>query len=68
MDPTPPDQSDRLLAPHNPSVVGSILTGPTKLPDADVILIDQMAKRDVATGQRRQSEEPSHQFQLLPSL
>ena len=27
--PTPPDQSDRLLPPHNPSVVGSIPTGPT---------------------------------------
>jgi hypothetical protein len=28
--PTPPDQSDRLLPPHNPLVVGSIPTGPTK--------------------------------------
>ncbi len=28
--PTPPDQSDRMLSPHNPSVVGSIPTGPTK--------------------------------------
>jgi hypothetical protein len=27
--PTPPDHSDRLLPPHNPSVVGSIPTGPT---------------------------------------
>jgi hypothetical protein len=28
--PTPLDQSDRLLPPHNPSVVGSIPTGPTR--------------------------------------
>jgi hypothetical protein len=27
--PTPPDQSDHLLPPHNPSVVGSIPTGPS---------------------------------------
>ncbi len=26
---TPPDRSDRLHPPHNPSVVGSIPTGPT---------------------------------------
>src|SRR5665213_550423 len=30
MIPTPPDHSDRLQPPHNPSVVGSIPTGPTK--------------------------------------
>jgi hypothetical protein len=30
--PTSPDQSDRLLPPHNPSVVGSIPTGPTNCP------------------------------------
>src|SRR5664280_2942256 len=29
MNPTPPDQSNHLLPPHNPSVVGSIPTGPT---------------------------------------
>jgi hypothetical protein len=29
MNPTPPDHSDRLQPPHNPSVVGSIPTGPT---------------------------------------
>src|ERR1017187_4990277 len=29
MNPTSPDQSDRLQPPHNPSVVGSIPTGPT---------------------------------------
>ena|SRR5487761_1940767 len=28
--PTPPDRSDRLHPPHNPSVVGSIPTGPTQ--------------------------------------
>jgi hypothetical protein len=27
--PTSPDHSDRLQPPHNPSVVGSIPTGPT---------------------------------------
>jgi hypothetical protein len=37
---TPPDQSDRFLSPHNPSVVGSIPTGPTNLPDSIVILVD----------------------------
>src|ERR1039457_2204702 len=31
--PTSPDQSDCLLPPHNPSVVGSIPTGPTKWPE-----------------------------------
>jgi hypothetical protein len=30
MNPTSPGQSDRLQPPHNPSVVGSIPTGPTK--------------------------------------
>src|SRR5664280_3576080 len=30
MKPTSPDHSDRLLPSHNPSVVGSIPTGPTK--------------------------------------
>jgi hypothetical protein len=30
MNPTPPDHSDRLHPPHNPSVVGSIPTGPTE--------------------------------------
>jgi hypothetical protein len=30
MNPTRPDYSDRLLPPHNPSVVGSIPTGPTE--------------------------------------
>ncbi len=30
MNPTPPDHSDRMHPPHNPSVVGSIPTGPTK--------------------------------------
>jgi hypothetical protein len=30
--PTSPDQSDHLLPPHNPSVVGSIPTGPTTCP------------------------------------
>jgi hypothetical protein len=29
MNPTPPDRSDRLHPPYNPSVVGSIPTGPT---------------------------------------
>jgi hypothetical protein len=29
MIPTPPDHSDGLQPPHNPSVVGSIPTGPT---------------------------------------
>jgi K+-transporting ATPase c subunit len=29
MNPTPPDHSDRMHPPHNPSVVGSIPTGPT---------------------------------------
>jgi hypothetical protein len=29
MNPTSPDHSDRLQPPHNPSVVGSIPTGPT---------------------------------------
>jgi hypothetical protein len=29
MNPTPPDHSDGLQPPHNPSVVGSIPTGPT---------------------------------------
>jgi hypothetical protein len=29
MHPTSPDHSDRLQPPHNPPVVGSILTGPT---------------------------------------
>jgi hypothetical protein len=29
MNPTSPDHSDRLQPPHNPSVVSSILTGPT---------------------------------------
>jgi hypothetical protein len=28
-EPTPPDHSDRMHPPHNPSVVGSIPTGPT---------------------------------------
>src|ERR1039458_4659266 len=28
--PAPPDQSDRAHPPHNPSVVGSIPTGPTE--------------------------------------
>jgi len=27
--PTSPDRSDRMYPPHNPSVVGSIPTGPT---------------------------------------
>jgi hypothetical protein len=30
MNPTRPDYSDRVLPPHNPSVVGSIPTGPIK--------------------------------------
>ena len=30
MNPTPPDHSDRMQSPHNPSVVGSIPTGPTQ--------------------------------------
>jgi hypothetical protein len=30
MIPTSPDRADRLLPPHNPSVVGSIPTGPTE--------------------------------------
>src|SRR5665213_3893730 len=30
MKPTSPDHSDRSLSPHNPSVVGSIPTGPTQ--------------------------------------
>src|SRR5665213_1903525 len=29
MNPTSPDHSDRLRSPHNPSVVGSIPSGPT---------------------------------------
>ena len=29
--PTPPDHFDRLHPPHNPSVVGSIPTGPTNM-------------------------------------
>jgi hypothetical protein len=29
VNPTPPNQSDRLPPPHNPSVVGSMPTGPT---------------------------------------
>ena len=29
-DPTPRDRSDRMHPPHNPSVVGSIPTGPTQ--------------------------------------
>ena len=40
MKPTPPDQSDRLLPPHNPSVVGSIPTGATILPDSIVIMVE----------------------------
>jgi hypothetical protein len=30
MNPTPPNHSNRMRPPHNPSVVGSIPTGPTK--------------------------------------
>jgi hypothetical protein len=30
MNPTPPDHSDRMHPSHNPSVVGSIPTGPTE--------------------------------------
>jgi len=38
MNPTSPDQFDRLQPPHHPSVVGSIPTGPTILAETDQTL------------------------------
>ena len=36
--PTPPDHSDRMQPPHNPSIVSSILTGPTSQPYPSALL------------------------------
>jgi hypothetical protein len=53
MNPTSPDQSDRLQAPHNPSVVGSIPTGPTALKTTyqarDIVVTLFMSHSDLTT-------------------
>jgi hypothetical protein len=51
--PTSPDHSDRLQPPHNPSVVGSIPTGPTMLhirPQKEKVLAPKRADFSVEQG------------------
>ena len=53
MNPTPPDHSDRLQPPHNPSVVGSIPTGPTMphiRPQKGKVLVPKRADFPVEQG------------------
>jgi hypothetical protein len=56
---TLPDHSDRMQPPHNPSVVGSIPTGPTDFPNpgpvqsnlSDEYLVRCEIPRDLAKGE-----------------